>query len=137
MAVSGTVPSARKVGFDPQPPARWLKRATAVLAVVGGVVFFSWFGTQRVPPGMDTVPTIPPGSLCIIDRRQGTAQIGYHVFVDVPGGGTLLSQVTQADAAGGVRHEPQPRQCAAGQPHLRGAASAGRAQHGARGVSSR
>lgn len=100
MAVSGTVPSTRRVGFDPLPPARWLKRLTWVFAVVAGIVFFAWFGTQRVPSGMDTVPSIPPGSLCIVDRRQSAAKVGSHVFVDVPGGGTLLSQVTQADDVG-------------------------------------
>jgi hypothetical protein len=97
MAVSGTVPSARKVGFDPLPPSRWLRRATWVLAIVAGIVFFAWFGTQRVPAGMDTVPSIPPGSLCIIDRRQGAAKVGSHVFLDVPAGGTVLSEVTAAD----------------------------------------
>jgi len=100
MAVSGTVPSTRKVGFDPLPPARWLKRLTWVFALGAGALFFAWFGTQYVPPRMDTVPSIPPGSLCIIDRRQSAAKVGSHVFVDVPGGGTLLSQVTQADDVG-------------------------------------
>ncbi len=48
---------------------------------------------------MDTTPKIPPGSLCIVDKRGSVAKVGDEVFVDLPEGGTLLSRVQSIDGA--------------------------------------
>lgn len=108
MAVSGTVPSQRPAGFDPARPVRWLRRATWILALLATALFLSWYGPQRVPRGMNTVASMPPGSLCIVDRRQGAAKIGSHVFVDVPEIGILLSRVVGLDASTITVENPDP-----------------------------
>lgn len=98
MALSGTVPAKRRLGLDPSPATKWIKRLTWAVAGVTVLGFFTCFGTQRVPTGMDTVPAIRPGSLCIVDKRKSAIREGSNVFVDVPGGGTVLSRVTALDA---------------------------------------
>ena len=99
MAVSGTVP-ARPASrrFDPGTAARWLRRATWLLFLAATVWVFTSFGTQWVPAGMDTVPAAPAGSWCILDCRQGSVRPGSDVFLEPPGGGLLLSRVTELDA---------------------------------------
>lgn len=87
-------------GIDPLRLARLARRLTLPLALVAGIAFFACFGAVRVPPGMDTLPSIPPGSLCIVDKRGGAAQVGDEVFVDLPLGGTLLTRVQAIDAEG-------------------------------------
>ena len=96
MAVSGTVPApGRKPRLDPMDVARWLRRATWLFAAVVLLWLFLSFSTQWVPAGMDTVPTVPPGSWCIVDRRLSSVRVGCDVFVEPPGGGMLLSRVTE------------------------------------------
>src|SRR5262245_49293412 len=98
MAVSGTVPARARPTFDPAVIAKWLYRATAGLAIVA----FGWlvlqFGTAWVPANMDTVPTVPPGSWCIVDRWASGLRVGSDVFVATPSG-VLLSRVATLDAA--------------------------------------
>ncbi|MBL8723526.1 MAG: hypothetical protein JNK49_05735 [Planctomycetes bacterium] len=117
MAISGTVPSGRRVGFDPVPLARWLKRATWVLGIAATVVFFSWYGSARVPLGMNTLADVPPGAWCIVDRRASAVQPGRAVFVAVPDLGVLLSRVASIDGDT-VRIEHDDPQC--GWPDSRG-----------------
>lgn len=93
----------RPRGFDPARLARTIRRATLPLAIVAAIVFFQCFGSMRVPEGMDSMPDIPPGSLCLIDKRSGSARPGKAVFVDVPAGGTLLSRVVAVGADGSLR----------------------------------
>jgi hypothetical protein len=99
-ALEHASPAARPRRFDPERLARWLRRATLLGAGVAAVWFFRCFGTERVPAGMDGVASIPPGSLCIVDRRGGSAAVGHHVFADVPGGGTVLSRVAAVEPDG-------------------------------------
>lgn len=76
-------------------------------ALLCGLALWLCFGLLRVPAGMDTTPAVPPGSTCVIDKRSGAAQVGSLVFVDVPGGGTVLSRVREVAADGGLllRHD--------------------------------
>ncbi|MGE3174106.1 MAG: hypothetical protein AB7O97_15875 [Planctomycetota bacterium] len=80
--------------------ARLARRLTLPLALVLGAALFWCFGAIRVPAGMDTLPEIPPGSLCILDRRDGRLQPGMAVFVDLPDGSTLLSRIEAVDDEG-------------------------------------
>ena len=99
MAVSGTVPArSAPRRFDPANAARWLRRATWMLFIVAVFWVFTSFDTQWVPAGMDTVPSAPAGSWCILDRRQGSVRPGSDVFLEPPGGGLLLSRITELDA---------------------------------------
>lgn len=98
MALSGTVPCRRRIGFDPVPLARWLKRATWLFGIAATVVFFSWYGAERVPVGMRTLADIAPGAWCVVDRRAAAVQPGRAVFVSVPGIGLLLSRVAEVSA---------------------------------------
>lgn len=82
-------------GFDPHRFGRALRRLTLPLAVVAGIWFWTCFGAIQVPQGMDTMPHIPPGSVCLVDKRGDRVREGHEVFVDVPGGGTVLSRVVQ------------------------------------------
>lgn len=79
--------------IDPRQWTRWARRAALPMAMVGGVALYLCFGAVRVPLGMDTTPSIPAGSLCLIDKRSSKAQVGCRVFVDLPDGGTVLSKV--------------------------------------------
>lgn len=97
MAVSGTVPARTRPPFDPQSLARRLRRGTALLAVVAFAWFLLKFGTAWVPANMDTVPSVPPGSWCIVDRWSSGLRVGSDVFVDTPEG-RLLSRVAALDA---------------------------------------
>lgn len=100
MSADPTLPQPRPVrqGFDPQRAAKVLRRLMLPFAVVAIGVFWWCFGALQVPAGMDTMPAIPPGSVCIIDKRKGSARVGHEVFVDLPQGGTLLSRVVDVDA---------------------------------------
>jgi hypothetical protein len=62
------------------------------------MVFFLCFGCERVPAGMNTVPGISPGALCIVDRRAAAIQPGRDVFFELEGMGLLLSRVVAVDA---------------------------------------
>lgn len=75
--------------------ARWVRRATLPFAIVALLWFFFCYGAMKVPTGMDTMPTIPPGSFCLVDKRGAVAKKGHEVFVEVPDGGTLLSRVKE------------------------------------------
>ena len=88
MAVSGTVPARSHPAADPLVTARRLKAATALLALVAFGWFLLKFGTAWVPEGMDTVPDVPPGSWCIVDRWASGLRVGSNVFVDAPSGRT-------------------------------------------------
>ena len=96
MAVSGTVPARSEPRVNPIGSAKRLRRATVVLAVVAFTWFLLQFGTKWVPAGMDTVPGIPPGSWCIVDRWSIGLRVGSDVFVAVPGG-EVLSRVAALD----------------------------------------
>lgn len=93
----------RRRGFDPARLGRTIRRATLPLAIVAAIVFFQCFGSMRVPEGMDSMPDIPPGSLCLIDKRSGPPRPGKEVFVAVPDGGTLLTRVVAVGADGSLR----------------------------------
>ncbi len=108
MAVSGTVPARAPARVDPTQVARWVRRFTFVLAVGLGLWCWTVFGTEWVPPGMRTVPTISPGSLCVVDRRQSAVQVGRDVFVRA-GGVLLLTRVTAVDGDAVTVHNPDPQ----------------------------
>jgi hypothetical protein len=93
-------PAGRPVDGISLRLARWVRRAVLPFALLCGFVLYVCFGTIRVPAGMDTTPAIPPGSLCIVDKRAGQAAVGHAVFVDLPKGGTLLTRVAAIDAQG-------------------------------------
>ena len=97
MNPSATAATARR-RIDPAVWARRVRRGTLVVAVVLLVAAFALFGTQWVPAGMDTVPDVPAGSYCILDKRLGAAQVGRDVFVTTPAGNLVLSRVVARDA---------------------------------------
>jgi len=97
MAVSGTQPSNYRPRVDVLATARWVRRVTWIGGSLLVMVFFTCFGSERVPLGMNTLPDISPGALCIIDRRDAAIQVGRDVFVEVDGLGLLLSRVVAAD----------------------------------------
>ncbi|GAB4143542.1 MAG: hypothetical protein Fur0037_11160 [Planctomycetota bacterium] len=75
-----------------------LARIARRLAVpfFAGCLLLLWlcFGAMRVHREMDTLSeTVPPGSLCIVDKRAGSARVGDAVFVELEAGGILLSRV--------------------------------------------
>jgi len=77
-----------------QRMARRIRRITLVLAIV--LLGWLWltYGGRWVPAKMDTVPDIPPGSFCVVDKRPATVQVGSHVFVELSGSGVVLSRVS-------------------------------------------
>lgn len=96
MAISGTVPARSRTVLDPNRAARWLRRATLIGSVALLVWFFAKFSTRWVPADMDTIPTIPPGSWCVVDRWASGLRVGSDVFVDGPRG-IVLSRVAELD----------------------------------------
>lgn len=73
------------------------------LALGCAALLWLCFGAMRVNQQMDTlIDTVPPGSLCIVDKRQGAAQPGDAVFVQLADGGILLSRVTARAADGSL-----------------------------------
>ena len=107
MAVSGTVQSQPGGRVDPLRLARFVRRATFVGGVLAGTWFFLQFGTRWVPPDMDTVPSIPPGSWCVVDRWSMGLRVGSDVFARTPAG-ELLSRVGAIDQRGIVLEHPDP-----------------------------
>lgn len=97
MAVSGTQASTYRPRVDTLATARWVRRVTWVCGSLMVLVFFTCFGSERVPAGMNTVPGISPGALCIVDRRDAAIQVGRDVFFEVEGMGLLLSRVVATD----------------------------------------
>jgi hypothetical protein len=97
MAVSGTVPARTRPGFDASRIARRLRRWTIGLAIAAFTWFLLQFGTAWVPATMDTVPDVPPGSWCIVDRWSIGLRKGSDVFVETESG-PLLSRVAAIDA---------------------------------------
>ena len=88
--------------------ARRIRRWTLVLGIAALVAGYFLFGARWVPADMDTVPAIPPGSFCIVDKRTSAVRVGSHVFVEVPGSGVVLSRVaTRTSESLTVRH-PNP-----------------------------
>lgn len=80
---------------DPLKAARWLRRAMIPVAIILGIALYMSFGWIRVPMGMDTLPgSYPEGSLCFVLKRPSVVSPGAVVFVDLPGGGTLLARVS-------------------------------------------
>jgi len=108
MATDARAPGRRRTRFEPAAVARLVRRATWLLLFGAGAVFFWRFGTERVPLGMNTVPSIPPDSWCIVDRGARAARVGSHVFVDVPQLGSLLSRVAAIDADTITVENPDP-----------------------------
>jgi type IV secretory pathway protease TraF len=81
--------------LDPLRLARIVRRSMLPIALGAAAIFWVCFGMVKVPLGMDTMPTIPPESLCVLDKRVSQAGVGHEVFVEVPDGGTLLSRVLE------------------------------------------
>ena len=79
------------------------------VVLLGLLLFYLKFGWQTVPPGMDTMPqSAPPGSVCAIDKHPGVLKPDSSlVFLEVPGGGVLLSRVSAVTPDGRfhIRHE--------------------------------
>jgi len=86
--------AARRRGVDPRQITRWVTRVAPIVVIAMVLLFYFCFGVLRVPVGMDGVLSIPPDSLCLIDKRSSSVRLGSAVFVDLPAGGTLLSRVT-------------------------------------------
>jgi hypothetical protein len=70
----------------------WITRIGLVLAVAGILLFLRTYGVLTVPPGMDTLPEFPPGTVCVIEKWPGEVPIGAAVFVEVDDG-SLLTRV--------------------------------------------
>jgi type IV secretory pathway protease TraF len=97
MAVSGTVRARTTPAVDPVRAAKVLRRVTVAIAAVLFTWFALQFGSAWVPANMDTVPAVPAGSWCIVDRWATRLRVGNDVFVDTPAG-PMLSRVAALDA---------------------------------------
>lgn len=89
-------------------PARlrpWVTRIGLVLTLVLVVLFVRTYGMLTVPPGMDTMPDYPPGTLCVIEKWPGEVQIGAVVFVEVEDGSLLTRVAAVTDGTFQVRHD--------------------------------
>ena len=84
-------------GVDPRRLARLVRRLILPVALLCFLLLYLTVGFLRVPRGMDTMPEIPGGSLCVIDKRSGSVQPGIPVLVDLEDGSTLLSRVIERD----------------------------------------
>jgi hypothetical protein len=71
----------------------WVMRGGLLATFVVAVLLFTNYGTFRVPDGMDTMPELPPGSFCLIQKEPREVRVGAVVLFRVPGGGMLLSRV--------------------------------------------
>jgi hypothetical protein len=94
--------------------SRWIRRLALPVVLLALFFFYLHYGWQTVPGGMDTMPeSAPPGAICAIDKRPAAVKApgpdhpGSLVFVEVPGGGVLLSRVSTvlADGSFQIRHE--------------------------------
>lgn len=101
-AAADPAPVPSRGGFDPVRLARVLRRSILPLALLAVVLFLLRFGALRVPAGMDSMPSIPPGSLCLIDKWHSSAQPGDEVFVDLPDGSVLLSRLVAVGEDGSL-----------------------------------
>ena len=108
MAVSGTVPARRTPRFQPHRIALRVRRLTAVLGLTAALWFALRYGARLVPADMDTVPSIPPGSFCLVDRWASGLRVGSDVFVATPVG-ELLSRVRALDGELVHLEHPNPR----------------------------
>ncbi len=99
--------------------AKVMRRLLLPVAVLSAVILWFCFGVLRVPKGMDTTPSVPGGSLCLVDKRQAAVVPGALVFVDVGDGATLLTRVVAVD------HETERFTCAHDEETSRFASYAG------------
>ncbi len=93
--------------------SRWVRRLALPAVLLGLFLFYLHFGWQTVPPAMDTMPeSAPPGSICAIDKLPTGVKVGSVVFVEMPNGGVLLTQVSavQSDGSFLIRHENRKSQ---------------------------
>lgn len=88
--------------------ARRIRRWTLLLGVGALVLGYLCFGARWVPADMDTVPEIPPGSFCVLDKRDRAVQVGSHVFVELPGAGVVLTRVATRDGDRITVRHPNP-----------------------------
>jgi hypothetical protein len=87
--------------------ARLVRRLALPAVVVAGILLWRSYGVIGVPDGMDTMPqTHPPGTRCVVAKRPGKVVSGAVVFVDVPGGGTLLARVVAVAPDGSLAVAP-------------------------------
>ena len=91
-----------------QRVARWLRVSLVVALIALSVWFLSKFGTRWVPAGMVTMPSVPPGSWCIVDRWSSGLRVGSDVFIETPLG-EVVSRVVELDAEQVVIEHPNPR----------------------------
>ncbi len=91
-----------EAGLRPERAARWLRRVSLPLFAVGVIALLLTLELTRVPPGMDSMPDIPPGSTVLLDRRTGSVRPGMAVMVDLPEGGTLLTRLVRLESGGSL-----------------------------------
>ncbi|MCR9247029.1 MAG: hypothetical protein NXI31_18505 [bacterium] len=91
--MASALESAHERAMQRPKLARRIRRWTLLFGIVAIAWSWLWFGARWVPAGMDTVPDVPPGSFCVIDKRNSTVKVGSHVFVKIPSGEVVLSRV--------------------------------------------
>jgi len=100
----GAMTQRRETGgaWDTVRLSRWIRRLALPVVLLALLFFYLHFGWQTVPGGMDTMPqSAPPGSICAIDKRPTTLKAETSlVFLEVPGGGVLLSRVSKLEPDG-------------------------------------
>jgi hypothetical protein len=89
--------------------AKSLRRWALFGMLFVGAYLLYGYGGRWVPGDMDTVPAIPAGSFCIIDRWQSTVMAGSHVFVALPDGRTVLTRVAHREGERITIEHPNPR----------------------------
>lgn len=82
---------------------RYVLRIGLFVAIIGMVILVRTYGTVRVPVGMDTMPSLPAGTTCIIQKRPSSVRKDSVVFVDLDDGSTVLARIATVDEQGALR----------------------------------
>ena len=92
---------------SPEVLGRRIRRVALVGLAVAMVFFFTRYGSYRVIAGMDTMPELPPGTLCIIQHDPARVLTGTSVvLVEVEPDAALLTRVAAVLPDGiRIRHD--------------------------------
>jgi hypothetical protein len=119
-----TLPCSLPVRVDPRKLKPWVR--AGVFAAVAVVLYLMWthYGWMRVPGGCDSMPDLPPGTLCLVAEHPDEVPVGSVVFAAVPGGGVVVSRVVGSDAETvSLEHDDPRSRCGFGR--ARGAVARG------------
>jgi hypothetical protein len=84
--------------LDPNRWTRPIRRVGITVCLLLIALFFFRYGIWRVPEAVRGMPSVPPGSWCVVSRGAGNVRPGSTVVFQDAGGHEIVSRVVACDA---------------------------------------